>query len=209
MTTWAEMGAAVDRVPARFRQHGRFLVCEVELPGVRNRAGRPVVVRRAVDMRRVHHAGYEMGWFGSKAVRKAKRSVRSVAKKIAKNKALRALAKTAPIWANIIPPPAGQTIAAGAAAAMAAAKIAKAAKGGHKRAKAFIAKAKGKKRAAKRDVRKLADVAKAARRKGLPVATVRKVVRRAAERSVNRRGEYIVRTPSGRSVRVPASKVLV
>lgn len=186
------LGEIRDRAfPATWRDDGRAITAQVALPTL---SGVPLVIQERVPYA---YGGSELGWFGSKAVRKTK----ELAKKVAKNKVLQKVVKTAPLWANVIPPPAGQIVAAGAAAGLAAQKIVEAAKKGHKNAKKFLDSAK-KERVEKKSTLKKALKLKAKVGKKNPKLAVKAISKLALKT-----GHYTVILPNGKQVRVPASKV--
>lgn len=201
-----DLDSALRRVPIKMEQRGAMLRASLVLPI----HGKPTRFSAVVHLERDEP---ELGWFGSKLVRKAKKKVGGLrvvktakraiklGKKFAKSKLLKAVWKTMPLWANIVPPPAGQALAAGAAAAQLAIKVGKAAKDGHAGAKAFLTGIR-KRKAHKAAVSHKAARAVLATRK-LPPAKQAQVLRRLAQRE----GEYTVRTPTGRTIRVPAKKV--
>lgn len=101
----------------------------------------PTRPRALVISARVALPGDEVGkLFGKNS--KFRNAAKKVAKKVAKSKVFKKLAKIAPMLAMVVP--GGQAIAAGVAAVAAAKKIASAAKRGNPKAKAF-AKAAAKK----------------------------------------------------------------
>ena len=184
-----ELEALAGTLPIHTHDNGRSITARIQIPQT---TGPDLVYRVVVD-----YAPVGVGWkWGKKMFRKAKR----LAKKVAKNKLVKTIAKTAPIWLNAVPPPAGPAMAAGVAAGQAAYKIARAAKRGHKAAKQFVKSAKRKVRKKKRVIRAGRTIAR--RLKKRP-AKKRRVLRTLAART----GTYPVRTPSGRTVKVPASRL--
>lgn len=193
----------------RTRIEGDWAIAEARVPAP---GGRVRLVRQKVHIPAVRAAffdGTEVGWFGSKLVRKAKKKLGKVAvirgvvkaakgaagiaKRIAKSKAFKLIAKTAPIWANVIPPPAGTALAAGAAAAQLAMKIKDAAKKGHKGAKAVISRLRAKKRKGRALAAK---VLAHPRIKALP----REQKKAAVKRALDNVSSYRVITPNGRTI---------
>lgn len=188
-----KLGAIRDAAfPATWHDDGQAITARIAIPTL----GGSYVVEESV---RYAPYGTELG-FG-KYLKKAFKKTKEVAKKVAKNKAFQTAVKTAPIWANVIPPPAGQAIAAGAAAGLAAAKIVQAAKKGHKNAKKFLDDAKAERTDKKKTLKKALLVKGKLGKKNPALAA--KVVATLA----NKTGHYTVQLPSGKTVRVPASKV--
>lgn len=199
--TFAQLAGAIDRAPVRVQRRGNVIRATLTLPAGPGGAMR--TYRAHVRM------GDELGWFGSKFARKLKRGavgklargIARAAKRIAKSKVLRAAWKSLPMWANLVPPPIGQAIAAGAAGAQTAMKVLAAAKRGHKGAIAFIKGARKLRRAKVASIVRAKKVAQATR--ALPAPQRRAAVTRA----MNETGVYVVRTPAGRIVQIPADRV--
>lgn len=206
-------------VPVQHRRRGRFAEARVMVPAPRGRA-RAIVVRVPV--------ADHVGWFGSSTVRKtthavthpldtAKSAVHAVthpldtaqtayetARKVAHSKALQAVVKTSPIWLNLVPPPTGQALAAGAAAGLAALKVADAAAKGSVAAKRALEKARKIVANRKATHATVAAGAKLLRDRKMPPASAAKRLKRLADK----RGNYRVITPSGRTFVFAASGLL-
>lgn len=96
----------------------------------------PTQPRALVISARVALPGEEIGaLFGKNS--KFRRAAKAFAKKVAKSKVLKKLASVAKGIAKIVPPPFGTVLTTGIAAGTAAAKLARAARKGNPRARAF------------------------------------------------------------------------
>ena len=215
-----DLNRRIDAAPVRVERRGNVLRARLTLP---SRTGKPLVYVATVDMTRPA----ELGWFGSSFVRRARRKLRKrfpriariarglvkLAKRAVKSRLLAAVWRTMPLWANVIPPPVGTALAAGAAAAQAAIAIGKKAAEGSQAAIAFVSRAKGIVREGRALVRaaKGSRVTPALQARARAFARERGAVRHTlaqAARVVRKPSpHYVVRTPSGRVVRIAASKV--
>jgi hypothetical protein len=180
-----------------------LIVCHVPLAKIRISAA-PTNAR--VQGEEGPEGDDEIGWFGSSFVRKTAGGVKDagkatldVAKKVAKNKAVKMLAETAPQWSQAIPPPYGPAISAGITAGQTVNKVVQAAKAGDKRAQAVVAEARKVQAERKGVGAAVTKAVREARARNAPRTEQRRIVETTLTKDP--RGAWRVRSPTGREFR--------